>query len=177
MTITEYLVNIALILVVLRQVRGRHLTVRSFVIPIGISVWIGSQYLKAVPTAGNDLVLAAVGLAAGCVLGALAACFTTVTRGGDGVAFARAGVLGGSFWVFGIGARLAFALFATYGGEAVIARFSIASHITSSQAWVTAFILMAIAEAATRLTAIYFKTRRIGAEIGHGRPTRSLAAA
>ena len=66
---SEYLLNAAFILLVLRQARERQLDRRSVVVPLALMFFVGAQYLHSVPTAGNNLVfivlLAAVGLALG----------------------------------------------------------------------------------------------------------------
>lgn len=150
MTFSDYLIDIALIGIVLLQVRGRRLTLRTLLLPIGLVGWAASAYLKSMPTAGNDLVLIGLCAAAGTVLGAGAGLTTRVTRSGDGTIVARAGFAAAGLWILGMGFRLAFQLYATHGGAASIGRFSITHHITTDQAWVAALVLMAILEALAR---------------------------
>ena len=57
MTTTEYLLNAAFVLFVLRQARERELDRRSVIVPLALMLFVGSQYLHTLPTAGNDLVL------------------------------------------------------------------------------------------------------------------------
>jgi hypothetical protein len=175
MTITEYLLNIALVGLVLLQVRGRKLTVRNMLLPLGIAAWVATQFLHAVPTAGNDMLLELSGALAGGVLGTLAALSTTVRREGAG-AIAKAGALAATLWVVGIGARVAFSLFAQHGGERSITHFSVAHHITSGQAWVAACILMALAEVTSRTGVLYVKAHHLGASIERRRPAGSALA-
>ncbi len=59
MTLTDYLIDIALLAIVLLQIRGRVLTTRSLLLPIGLGGWAATTYLQVIPTAGNDLVLVA----------------------------------------------------------------------------------------------------------------------
>jgi hypothetical protein len=61
------------------------------------------------------------------------------------------------------GGRLAFAVAAGNGAGPTIARFSIAHHITGSAAWVTALVMMALADVLTRLVTIYLRGRRLTA--------------
>lgn len=150
MTFTDYLLDIAMIAIVLFQIRGRRLGARSLLLPLAIVAYVAVEYLKGVPTAGNDLVLVVGCAAVGAVLGSLCALATSVKPGADGTPVAKAGVVAAVLWVLGVGARLAFQLYATHGGESALGRFSLAHHITSSEAWVAALLLMAICEAAFR---------------------------
>lgn len=150
MTLTDYVIDIALIAVVVLQVRGRRLTTRSLLLPVGLVAWAAASYLRGVPAAGNDLVLVAVAATVGIILGAGCAVSTTVKPGPDGLPFAKAGALAGILWVLGVGTRLVFQLYASYGGAAAIGRFSAAHSITTGRAWVAALILMAMGEALAR---------------------------
>lgn len=150
MTLTDYVIDIALIAVVVLQVRGRRLTARSLLLPVGLVGWAAASYLHGIPTAGNDLIVVVAGAVAGTTLGSLCAMSTTVKPGPDGRPFAKAGVLAGILWVLGVGTRLAFQLYAAHGGGVAIGRFSAAHSITTPEAWVTALIVMAMGEALAR---------------------------
>lgn len=176
MTLSDYLLNITLVGLVILQVRGHRITRSRLLFPLVATAVVGLQYLHGIPTAGNDLLLI-VGLAiAGGLLGSLAAVATSV-RLDRGVAFAKAGAVAAVLWVLGIGARMGFYLWSSHGGESAIAHFSVANHITSAEAWATAFILMALAEVTSRTAVLFLKTRRIGAVIPRGGFLRSPAAA
>ena len=118
-----------------------------------------------------------VGLAClGAALGTGAGLVTAVRL--DGVnAFAKAGLVAAVLWVVGIGARMGFALWVGHGGQTAVARFSVLHHITSGTAWGTAFVLMAMAEVASRTGVLYLKARRSGAVIERGGLLRPSAAA
>lgn len=176
MTTTEYALNIALVGLVLLQVRGITITKAALLFPVVMTTWIATSLLKAIPTAGNDLMLEIGGAAAGATLGALAALATGVTRHGA-TAVAKAGAVAAFLWIAGIGARVAFSLWVGHGGAATIRDFSIAHHITGGPAWGTAFLLMAIAEVVTRTGVIYLKTRRTGAVIERGGLIRRFTTA
>ncbi len=176
MTLTEYLLNFFLVGLVVLQVRGHKVTKARLVFPLVVTVWVCTNVLHGIPTAGNDLVLVIGGTAVGATLGTLAALATTIRRDGPG-AFAKAGVLAAVLWVAGIGARVSFSLWASHGGAPTIARFSAAHHITSGAAWGATFILMAMAEVTTRTAGLYLKTRRSGAVIERGGLLRSPAVA
>jgi hypothetical protein len=157
MTLTDYLLDLLLIGIVVLQIRGRRLTARSLLLPVGIVAYVAYSYLKGVPTAGNDLVLVGLAAAAGTALGVLTGAFTKVFPDGEGRPFAQAGVLAAALWVVGVGARFAFQLYATHGGAAAIGRFSAAHSITSGQAWVAALILMAMGEALARTAVLAYR--------------------
>jgi hypothetical protein len=65
MTFTDYLIDSALVLLVLLQIQERELTVRSMLRPLVIAGIAVISYLQGVPSAGNDLVLLAVLATAG----------------------------------------------------------------------------------------------------------------
>lgn len=112
MTITEYALNIALVGLVFLQVRGRKLTVANMVMPVAVTGWVAMTFLRTIPTAGNDLVLEVGGALLGALLGTMAAVVTRVTRDSAGHAHAKAGARAAVLWVFGIGARVGFSLYA-----------------------------------------------------------------
>jgi hypothetical protein len=153
MTASEWITDIALLLVVLRQIRESRLDVRSFLIPLGIIGFVAHQWLTDVPTAGNDLVLILTLVAVGATLGVTGGIFTRIRMVG-GHLMIKAGLVSAALWVLGMGARLGFQLYSENGGAAAIGRFSLAHDITSEQAWVAAFILMALTEVVTRLATI-----------------------
>jgi len=154
MTLTDYVIDLALIGIVVLQVRGRKLTRRTLLLPVVLTGWAALTYLHSIPTAGNDLTLVAVCAAAGVILGTAAGAFTRVTAGVDGSPVAKAGLAAAVLWVVGVGFRFAFQLYATHGGAAAIGRFSAHHAITSGQAWVAALVLMAIGEALARTAVV-----------------------
>lgn len=146
MSATDYLLNIVLIGLVVLQIRGRRMTSRTLVLPLVIVGVVAVEYLHGIPTAGNDLLLVLVGAGTGAVLGILCGAFTTVRTSPDGTVVAKAGVVAAVLWVLGVGARLAFVLYTTHGGQDAVGRFMVAHRITSSEAWVACLVLMALAE-------------------------------
>jgi hypothetical protein len=150
MTFSDYLIDISLIAIVLLQVRGRKLTTRSLLVPLGIVGWVAYSYLRGVPTAGNDLLLVGGCAALGAVLGGLSGKFTSVYDDGTGTPMAKAGLIAAGLWILGTGTRLAFQVYATHGGGPAVERFSAAHSITAVSAWTAALILMALSEAVVR---------------------------
>jgi hypothetical protein len=163
MNINMYVINAILILMVIRQVREHPLDLRSLGAPV-LAVGVAAVLFRhAVPAGGNDLVLEAACVLAGAAMGAIGGLATRLRLGADGRPLGRAGALAAGMWVGGVGARLAFAVAASNGAGPAIARFSIAHHITGSAAWVTALVMMALADVLTRLVVIYLRGRRLAA--------------
>ena len=162
-TTTMYVINVALVLMVIRQIREHPLDLRSLAVPVLAVGAAAALFLRSVPVNGNDIVLELACVAAGATMGAVAGLTTKLRRGSDGRALGRAGWLAASLWIAGVGARMAFAVAATNGAGPAIARFSIAHQITGSAAWVAALIMMALADVLTRLVVIYVRGRRLTA--------------
>ncbi|MFG2196808.1 hypothetical protein [Streptomyces sp. NPDC048639] len=159
MTTTEWITDIALILVVFRQLREGRLDLKSFLIPLGIVAFVAHSYLDSIPTAGNDLVLIGALMSAGAALGIAGGIYTRIRTVGEHVLI-KAGAVSAILWVLGMGARMGFQMWVEHGGGADdVARFSITHHITSDYAWVAAFVLMALTEVATRLATIFIRSR------------------
>jgi hypothetical protein len=157
----DYLLTVALLLVVVRQIRGRRLSGAALYAPIAVTAYAALKYLHALPTSGNDLFVVAAGAGCGLVLGTLSGCFTLVYPDRDGVPYARATGAAAALWILGIGSRLVFSLWARHGGGPALAHFSLV-HSLSADAWVTGFVLMAILEAATRTVVLVVRARRLG---------------
>jgi hypothetical protein len=162
MTIYDYLLTAALLLVVVRQIRGRRLSGAALYVPVAVTVYAAVNYLHTIPTSGNDLVVVTAGAAVGLALGTLCGIFTLVYPDRDGVPFARATGAAAALWIVGIGSRLVFSLWAQHGGGPALARFSVA-HLLTPAAWVTGFVLMAILEAAARTAVLVIRARRLSA--------------
>jgi hypothetical protein len=174
MTITEYVLNLALVGLVVLQLRGHRITKARLLLPVVATVWVAGQFLHSIPTAGNDVLLEAGLASAGAILGLGAGLATRVRRTGA-EAFAKAGAAAAVLWVLGIGARMGFSLWVTHGGQASVARFSAAHHITSGSAWAAGFVLMAMVEVALRTGVLLLKARQVGAEIPRGGLRHRLA--
>lgn len=176
MSATDYLINAALVAMVIRQVVGRRMTVSNLIFPLVVVGWAATNFLHGVPTAGNDLWLVAAGTAAGAALGIGCGLATGIHLDSTGAAVAKAGWLAAVLWVAGVGSRMAFAVVATNGGGQAIGRFSIAHHITSSEAWVAALVLMALAEVVGRVGVLAFRGWRSGGLVAGGAVGRLAGA-
>ncbi|MDQ0906839.1 hypothetical protein QFZ22_002824 [Streptomyces canus] len=109
MTISDWLIDVALLLVVLRQLREERLTLRTVLLPLALITWAGIAYLHDIPTAGNDLVLIGAFAGTGVALGLAAGSITRV-RYADGHIRVKAALGAAALWVVGMGFRLGFGL-------------------------------------------------------------------
>lgn len=177
MTTTDWLIDIALILIVLRQIREARIDKMFILLPAGIVTYTASKYLHTVPTGGNDLLLIAACLAVGTALG-VAGGLTTHVRVAEGKSYARAGVVAASLWIVSMTARLGFIIWITHSaGAADLGRFSLARHITSGDVWQTALVLLALSEVVVRLAIIVTRSELGKRGAASGTAARRLVAA
>jgi hypothetical protein len=160
MTTTEYLLNAAFVVLVLRQARERQLDRRSVLVPLVLMFFVGSQYLHTIPTAGNDLVLIGLLTMIGLTFGVAGGFATQVRSGSNGVALARVGWIAGGLLVLGIGARMAFAFAVSHGFEPTVRSFSIA-HQIGATAWPVALVSMALIEVGARIAVVQLRGHRL----------------
>ncbi|MFE3578231.1 hypothetical protein [Streptomyces vinaceus] len=154
MTTTDWFIDIALLLIVLRQMREEPLTTRTVLLPLGMIAWAAGNYLTDIPTAGNDVLLDVIFAAGGVVFG-LAGGLLTRVRHASGHVLIKASRSAAALWIISMGFRLGFAVWSTHpSGAARLTSFSAAHNITSGQAWVVALLLMAIGEVVVRLGTI-----------------------
>ena len=152
MNAVDYVLDAVLVATVFVQFRGRRLTPRNLVLPVGIVVYFLFAYLKGVPTAGNDLYLVAVGVALGLVFGVGAGAFTRVYSTEKGI-YAKAGPLAAAFWTVGVVLRTAFSLYAADGGRSAdraIGHAMRTLNVTASSAIVACLLLMVLVEVGSR---------------------------
>lgn len=162
MSASGWIIDILLVALVLRQIRPRRLTPRSVLLPVLLLVLAGSEYLKAFPTGGNDIVMDVVLLAAGSLFGVVSGLSTTVWRDADGNPMCRAGILAASAWIAGMGIRLAFDVWAqTTAGGADLVHFSHHYSITTANTYATAFVLMAFAQVGLRVGLLQARRTRV----------------
>ncbi len=164
MTTTDYLIDSALILLVLLQIKERPLAVRQLLRPLVIVAIAVGSYLQGIPTARNDLELAAITILIGATIGVASGQTVIMRRGAGGEALARSGWISGFFWVLGMGSRMAFLVWISHGGSATIASFSAQHAITSTEAWTVALLGMAVAEVLGRTAVLATRSRRIATQ-------------
>ncbi len=160
MNTTDYLINAILVLLVIRQIRGRLQDLTSLLLPVVLVGAAGFYYLRSVPTAGDDLTLELVLAGSGAALGVLCGVATHLWRA-DGGVYSKAGPVAAGLWIVGMATRMGFAFATSHGAAGSVAAFSRAHRITSSQAWVAAFVLMALAEVLARLVVIRYRAHRL----------------
>lgn len=165
MTILDYLISAALVLLVIPQIRGGKLTMVSAIRPVVLVAAAAAYYLRGVPTQGNDVLLDVLLLAVGTALGVGCALTTRITADADGSPYAKAGVAAAVLWVAGMAGRFAFVYYANHGGARNVADFSIRHQITGSEAWTTALLLMALAEVISRLVVIRVRSHMVTAAV------------
>jgi hypothetical protein len=163
MTTTDYLIDSALVLLVLLQLKERPLTTKAILRPIVIVGIAVANYFHSIPTAGNDLVLIAALALTGLSIGVASAITVRMRRGADGEVLARAGWTSAFFWVLGMGSRFAFLVWISHGGMASIASFSAAHSITSGAAWTDALLGMAVFEVLGRSLVMALRRRQLHA--------------
>ncbi len=158
MTTTDYLIDSALVLLVLLQIKERSLSTKDLVRPLIIVGVAVVNYLHGIPTAGNDLVLIGVLAVVGLSIGVASGHTVKMRPGRDGGVLARAGWASAFFWVLGMGSRFAFAVWIAHGGASAVGQFSADHAITSGAAWTAALLAMAVFEVCGRT--LVLATRR-----------------
>lgn len=159
MSVTDLLISVGLIVLVVRQLRGRPLTATGLLWPVALVVWAAFEYLAAIPGDLADwlftLALAAVGLGLGLSCGVL-----TRVAPDHGAIVATATPAAAVLWILGMISRLAFGLFALHGGATVIAELSGRLDLHSANTWPTALVVMALCEVCSRTVVLLVKYRR-----------------
>ena len=160
MTTTDYILDSALVLLVLIQIPERRLTTKALVRPMVILAVAVANYFHGIPTAGNDLVLIGAVALIGLLIG-VASGQAVLMRREDGEVLARSGWASGLFWVLGMGSRFAFAVWISHGGAVTVGQFSAEHSITSAQAWTVALLAMAVFEVSGRSLVIAARRRQL----------------
>jgi hypothetical protein len=171
MTLTDYLLDSVLVLLVLRQLRESRLDLRAMLLPLGIVGWVAHSYLHALPTGGNNLLLIGGLTLVGVLSGVVSGFGTRVRSDGGRYALVKAGWVAAGVWVLSMSGRFAFAVWASHGGGPSLYRFSVAHHLSAS-VWTDALVLMALGEVVTRVAIMYLRSRRV---LAAGRPAPAPA--
>ena len=160
MTTTDWILDIVLIALVLRQIREARIDKRFVLIPASIVAYTGSHYLTSVPTGGNNLYYVGGLLALGIALG-VAGGLTTHVRAAEGHGYARAGLAAAGIWVVSMSVRMGFLVWISYGsGKDWLRDYSIAHHVTSGNVWQTGLVLLALSEVIVRLGIIVARSQQ-----------------
>lgn len=172
MTATDWIIDIVLILIVVRQLREERLTPRFLLLPLSITAYVAQSYLTGVPTHGDNLLLLAGCVAVGALFGLVGGLLTKV-RGENGEAFIRAGFGAAALWIASMTARLGFIIWITHSGRDDLVRFSIDHHITGAGVWQDALVLLALSEVVVRVGTLAWRGQRAKTESKSGAPTDS----
>ena len=160
MSVTDYVVDILLILVIFRAVRPHPLTTRAALLPLVLLAIAGVIYLRPVTLRGNDLALILTLAAAGIVLGVLSALGDRIWRDEQQQLLSRAVAVSVIVWVIGMGFRFGFAYYAYHGGSPAVARFSAQHDLSGANIWTTALVLMAFGQVLARLALLQIRRAR-----------------
>jgi len=171
-SVTDYVIDILLILVIFRQVRPHELTPRAALLPLVLLVIAGVIYLRPVTLGGNDLLLIVILTIAGAVLGVLSGLADSLWRDERGRLLFKAGAISVIAWVLGMGFRFWFAYYGYHSGGPAVARFSVRHDITGADIWTTALVLMAFGQVLARVGIL--QVRRIRAA-GHTATSAQLS--
>jgi hypothetical protein len=161
MTTSDYLIDSALVLLVLMQIKERRLTTRTLIRPLVILGIAVANYLHGIPTAGNDLVLVGALSVVGLTIGLASGQTLIMRRGSGGEVLARAGWASAFLWVLGMGSRFGFAVWSSHGGMSSIAHFSAQHSITGGEAWTVALLAMAVFEIVGRTALVAARRQRM----------------
>jgi hypothetical protein len=161
MTSTDYILDSALVLLVLLQLKEHPLHISSMLRPLVVVGFACFIYLHTIPTAGNDLVLLAVVALTGGLIGIASGLTLHMHVSETGEVLARAGWASACFWILGMGSRFAFAVWITGAGAASLMHFSAAHTITTPHAWTVALLSMALCEVLGRTATIMTRKARL----------------
>jgi hypothetical protein len=154
MSLTDYVIDILLIMVIFRQVRPRQLTLRTVILPLVLVAIAGAVYLRPITLRGDDLVLIVLLAIAGIALGLVSGLADKVWRDQQGGLTYRVGVLSVVAWILGMGFRFGFAYYAYHSGAGAVARFSASHQVTGAGIWTTALVLMAFGQVLARVAVL-----------------------
>lgn len=155
--------------VILRMGRKRY-TRRQRLLPFIVVVVLALNYVRGMPTSGNDLALELSCLAVGAVFGLAMVAVTGVEQEeATGEVWVRAGVAYLALWVVLLGSRVFFAYSATGWAHRDIGRFFISNHL-SFNSITPAFVLMTIGSIGVFAIGIALRAARFsGVQLRPGR--------
>ena len=161
MSFTDYILDSALVLIVLLQLRERELTTRGMLRPLVIVAFAVVNYLHGIPTAGNDLVLVASLAGLGGLIGVASGQAAIMRLGAHGQVLARSGWASAILWVVGMGSRFGFVFWLTHWGGRTMAQFNAAHSITTFEAWTVALLAMAVFEVGGRIAVMAWRRQQL----------------
>jgi hypothetical protein len=169
-SVTDYVIDILLILVIFRAVRPHRLTTRAALLPLILLAVAGAIYLRPITLGGHDLALILILTAVGIVLGVISGLADRIWRDEHQRLISRAVTLSVIVWIIGMGFRFGFAYYAYHGGGPAVARFSAAHDLTGANIWTTALVLMAFGQVLARLAVLQIRRARAISHPGAAQP-------
>lgn len=157
-TTIGYLLSLALVVFIFTQIKERPFRRFDLIRPLVIVAFVAILFLRSFPTQGNDLPFIIISTVVGAISGT--ACgLTTKMRVKESVVLTSVGIAAIFFWCIGVVARSVFSFSVEHGGRAAIGRFSAQHHITDN-GWVTALVLMALAEVVARTITLTTRAKK-----------------
>lgn len=146
----DYVLDILLVLLVVLQLRPTRFGIRAIALPLVIAGVVGAFYLRGFPLGGNDLALITALTVVGAVIGVASGATTRVWVDALRGLMVRASAAAAVLWIVGMGGRALFQFWADGSGGHAVATFSMNNQITGAAPWVTALVLMALAQVVAR---------------------------
>ena len=159
MTVFDYALDAALILLVVLQLRTGRFGFRAVGLPLVIAGIVGAMYLRSFPTGGGDVPLIATLTAVGAAIGIASGLTARVWRDSARGVLVKASILSAALWLVGMVGRAAFQLWADGSGQQEIGRLSMQWHLTGAAPWVDGLVLMALAQVVTRVVVLTVRAR------------------
>lgn len=159
MNLEEWIISLLLVAVVLRQIRGKRLTLFGLTWPIILILYAFLNYFKTIPLYKSDLTLVLSLMFIGLLLGVGCGVLTQVYIQNNTIK-AKARFLASTLWIIGMGSRIIFGIYATHGGATHIGNISSKLHLHSYNTWAVALIFMALLEVLSRSFILYIRYRK-----------------
>ncbi len=157
MTVVQWVIDITLVLIVLRQIQETKIDWLFVAVPAVIVALTSWYYLEPFEITTPNMTVLAICATIGLLTGIVGGMVTKV-RVEDGIAYAKAGLAAASIWVVSMGARLAFIIWATHGsGQETLRNFSIDHSITSGNVYQTSLVILALSEVVVRFAVILYR--------------------
>lgn len=160
---TNYLISLGILALMLFTGLGTHeFTGKRLARPVVIVLAVAAFYLHSFPTAGNDVQLVLVFLAAGVVLGIVSGLFVRVRQEeSTGKILTTAGFGFAAIWIAVTVGRMLFIYGADHWFTAGLVSFSRTHLITGADAWTAAFVTLSLAMVLARLAVLMIGAARV----------------
>ncbi len=156
MTLVQWIIDISLVFIVIRQIQTTKIDWLFIAVPAAIVALTSWYYIEGFEITGANLTVLSICAAIGIITGVAGGLVTKVWYEG-GESYAKAGLAAASIWVVSMGARLAFIIWATHGGEQALTNFSIDHGITSASVYQTSLVVLALLEVVLRFAIILYR--------------------